>query len=163
MTTINQLPARSRRQGSFDLAVPAAQTFDLFTAQGERGWVPGWEPVILSSCGALEAGAVFLTSLGGEETIWTVIAADRTDRRLHYSRVSPGRRAGLVEVRITPHGEGSRIHVAYDLTALGPDGEAVVAAMDERGFAAMLDEWKRMIDRANGGPSPAEAKLENVQ
>ena len=150
----HSLPARSRRQGSFKLSLPPAQAFDLFTAEGERRWVAGWDPTIISACGALEPGAVFLTDHGGEATIWTVNAADRpsdhSTGRLHYSRVSPGRRAGTVEVRIEPAGSGSRIHVAYDLTVLGPDGEAAVAAMDEPGFAAMMGDWKGMIEASVG-------------
>ena len=153
MIDTHDLPARSRRQGRFDLAIPAARAFDLFTAEGERQWVVGWDPVILSACGALSPGAVFLTNHGGEATIWTVIAADRVAGRLHYSRVSPGRRAGTVEVTISPAKSGSSIHVAYDMTALGPDGEAVVAAMDEPAFAAMLGEWKNRIEAAVVDPS----------
>lgn len=156
------LPARSRRRGSFDLAIPAEEAFDLFTAEGERRWVAGWDPTILSACGALERGAVFLTDHGSEATIWTVIAADRGAGRLLYSRVAPGRRAGTVEVGIEPDGSDSTIHVAYDMTALGPDGETVVAGMDEPGFAAMLGEWKRLIDAATGDQPGADSGRERA-
>ena len=139
---------RSRRQGSFRLPSPPATAFDLFTAEGERRWVPDWSPVILSDCGASEPGAVFLTDHGGERTIWTVIEADRDAGRLLYSRVSPGRRAGTVRVELTAEGNTTNVTVSYDLTALGPDGVAAVLAMDEAGFAAMLEEWQRMIEEA---------------
>ena len=39
---------------SFRLEAPLASVFPLFTAEGERSWAPGWEPVILS--GAVERG-----------------------------------------------------------------------------------------------------------
>lgn len=79
-----------------------------------------------------------------------MIEADHATGRLRYSRVSPGRRAGTVEVRIEPAGPRSRIHVAYDMTALGRAGEPAVTGMTESGFAAMLGEWKRLIDAALG-------------
>jgi hypothetical protein len=138
-------PVRTRQQGAFCLPLAAQQAFDLFTAEGERRWVPGWEPVFLSSCGGNEAGAVFLTDHGGEQTIWTLIEADRERGKLLYSRVSPGRRAGTVRVEIEPISSGSEIAVSYDLTALGPDGEVVVRTMDRGGFATMLAQWRRMI------------------
>jgi hypothetical protein len=163
MTDIHPLPARSRQQGSFELAIPAAEAFDLFTAEGERRWVADWEPTILSACGAREPGAVFLTDHGGESTIWTVIAADRSGGRLLYSRVSPGRRAGTVEVRIQPNGPRCTVRVTYDLTALGPEGEAILAGMDKLGFAAMLTEWKRMIDPVIDQLSAADFNLECVE
>ena len=139
---------RTRQKGSFTLPLPSDQAFDLFTAEGERRWLDGWEPEILSDCGALEPGAVFLTDHGGEPTIWTVIEADRSAGRLQYSRVSPGRRAGTVGVQLADENGGTRVHVAYDITALGTAGETAVAAMDAAGFAAMLTDWRQLIERS---------------
>lgn len=136
---------RTVQRGSFELPLDAAAAFDLFTAEGERRWVEGWDPTVLSACGGTEAGAVFLTDHGGEHSIWTVIEADRSAGKLMYSRVTPGRRAGTVGVEISPITDGARVNVAYDLTALGPDGEAAVMAMDREGYAAMLAEWRRLI------------------
>ncbi len=139
---------RTRQKASFTLPIPPDQAFDLFTAEGERHWVDGWEPVFLSDCGALEPGAVFLTDHGGEQTIWTVIEADRPAGRLLYSRVSPARRAGTVGVKLADEDGGTRVHVAYDITALGSEGETAVAAMDSAGFAAMVAEWRQLIERS---------------
>src|SRR5688572_6836881 len=44
---------------SFRLDAPLARVMPLFTAEGERSWAPGWEPVILS--GDVERGSAFLT------------------------------------------------------------------------------------------------------
>lgn len=139
---------RTRQQGSFVLPLPPDQTFDLFTAEGERRWVAGWDPVFLSDCGATEPGAVFLTDHCGEQTIWTVLEADRSAGRLAYSRVSPGHRAGRVEVDLTADGAGTRVKVAYDLTSLGADGDEAVRSMDRDGFNRMLGEWERLIRAA---------------
>lgn len=137
--------ARTVQRGSFELPLTPSAAFDLFTAEGERRWVDGWNPIILSACGGNEPGAVFLTDHGGEQTIWTVIKADRAAGRLLYSRVASGRRAGTVGVQISPLDGGSLITVAYDLTALGLEGEAAVMAMDEKGYSAMMIEWRRLI------------------
>lgn len=138
-------PIRTVQTGDFSLPLPADEAFELFTAEGERRWVEGWNPVVLSSCGGHMSGAVFLTDHGGEQTIWTVIEADRDAGRLLYSRVSPGRRAGTVRVEVQPRDNGSEIAVTYDLTALSLEGERVVRTMDKCGFAAMLEEWRRLI------------------
>ena len=136
---------RTRQRGSFTLPMPVAEAFDLFTAEGERRWVAGWEPIILSERSADEPGTVFLTDVGGERTIWTVIEADRTAGRLTYSRVSPGRRAGTVKVSLAPDGEDSRVEVVYDITSLAEEGDEAVRSMDSEGFARMLEEWQRLI------------------
>lgn len=136
---------RTRQQGSFVLPLPPVHAFDLFTAEGERRWVDGWDPVILSECSATRPGAVFLTDHGGEQTIWTVLEADRAAGRLAYSRVSPGRRAGTVQVRLAADGLGTRVEVAYDITSLGGDGDDLVRSMDEAGLRGMLTDWERRI------------------
>jgi hypothetical protein len=145
---------RARQQGSFKLPVPPAEAFDLFTADGERRWVAGWEPVILSGCGATEPGAVFLTEHGGERTIWTLLEADRGAGRLAYSRVSPDRRAGTVKVQLSPDNAGTRVEVAYDITSLGSEGDDAVRSMDEGGFDTMLKEWHRLIREALDSERP---------
>ena len=137
--------ARATHEGSFHLALAPDRAFELFTPEGERRWVPGWDPLML---GELGPGTIFLTDHDGEQTIWTILEADRGAGRLFYSRVSPGRRAGTVRVTLAPDGDGTSVTVAYDLTALGPDGEAAVASMAEMGFVAMLRRWEEMIGAA---------------
>ena len=139
---------RTRQRGGFVLPLPRAEAFELFTAEGERRWVAGWDPVILSECGATRPGAVFLTDHGSEHTIWRVLEADRAAGRLAYSRVSPGRRAGTVEVGLVADGDGTRVEVAYDITSLGADGDDLVRSMDAGGFRRMIDEWERLIGEA---------------
>ena len=131
----------SAQSGTIQVPLPPSQAFDLFTAEGERLWAPGWDPRVLSE-------SVFLTGHGGEETIWTIVEADQQAGRLCYSRVSPGVRAGTVRVNLNPDGAESRVEVSYDMTALGPNGVEAVTKMDADGFAAMLRDWQRLIGEA---------------
>jgi Polyketide cyclase / dehydrase and lipid transport len=140
MKTADRHP-RSAQSGTIHVPLPPERAFDLFTAEGERLWAPGWDPKVLSE-------SVFLTGHGGEETIWTIVEADRQAGRLCYSRVSPGVRAGTVRVNLSPDGAGSRVEVSYDMTALGPSGVEAVTKMDRDGFAAMLRDWERLIGEA---------------
>ncbi len=135
---MSDLHPHSAQSGFIYVPLPPQRAFDLFTAEGERLWAPGWDPTILSE-------AVFLTGHGGEETIWTIVEADRETSRLCYSRVSPGVRAGTVRVQLTSDGTGSRVEVSYDMTSLGPRGVKMVRKMDRDGFGAMLRDWERLI------------------
>lgn len=137
---------RVERRGEFLIAMPEAEALKLFTAAGERLWVPGWDPVILGSLPQHD-GLVFLTGSGAEQTIWTVLLSDRDAGLVRYSRVTPGSRAGTVEVVVTAEGAGSRVRVSYDLTALGPDGDQALEAYSDENFAAMMAQWKDLIDR----------------
>ncbi len=94
--------------------VPADRALHLFTPVGERAWAPGWDPVFPAGEAGDGAapGTVFLT---GAST-WIVI--DREARRVRYARVTPGVRAGTVEVRLRPDGAETLADVTYVTTAL---------------------------------------------
>jgi hypothetical protein len=141
---MSQALRRQTRTGRFELALAADEAFKLFTAEGERLWVPGWAPEVLGRL-PQATGLVFLTGEGSELTIWTVIESDRSRRHARYSRVTPGSRAGLVEVRVEGEGQGCSVEVRYDLTALSPEGEIALEAYSKAGFAEMLQTWQRLI------------------
>src|SRR5687768_15099121 len=134
---------RERETGGFELPLPIGEAFKLFTAEGERLWVPGWAPEVLGPL-PQAAGLVFLTGVGAERTIWTVIESDHGGHVV-YSRVTPGSRAGLVEVRLSLLGERTRVDVSYDLTALSDEGESALDAYAGEAFAEMLATWERLI------------------
>ncbi|WP_445680886.1 hypothetical protein [Radicibacter daui] len=134
---------RIRRHGSFELALPPADAFKLFTAEGEKLWVPGWSPILLGPL-PQQAGLVFLTGDGAEHTIWTVIDHDPVAGRVCYSRVTPASRAGFVRVQVTPANGGSRVAVEYDLTALDGEGAALQSWSPEY-FSGMMAEWQSRI------------------
>jgi len=136
---------RVRRSGSFLLQLSPREAFPLFTAKGEQAWVPDWSPTILGS-EEQDPGLVFLTGEGQESTIWTVIESDPAELRHRYSRVTPGVRAGIVEVGLSQEGSGCRVQVHYDMTALPGAGDDALAGYGEAKFNTMLAEWKELIE-----------------
>ena len=142
-------PVHVARSGMFDLDIPPEKAFHLFTAPGERLWVPGWDPAILSGDGT-EAGTVFVTSHGDETTIWVVTDFNASQRRARYARVSPGSRAGTVEVGVRANDSGgSTVAVRYELTALTESGSRNLAQFDADAYSEMLKEWKELIRAAD--------------
>lgn len=148
--------ARIRQSGSFPLDLLPAEAFKLFTAAGERLWVPGWAPAILGPL-PQHPGLVFTTGTGADFTIWTVIDSDPAAGHVRYSRVTPGSRAGIVTVQVAAEAAGTRVEVAYDLTALSPEGETALQALAADRFAEMMREWQRLATAmlAEGRPDLA--------
>ena len=106
----------------------------LFTPVGERLWASHWEPRFPAGedGDGSAPGTVFLTG----DTHWVVV--DRTSDRVRYARVTPGVRAGIVEVVLRPDGEGAIADVTYDMTPVAdddaydpaiPEWEAAIAAV----------------------------------
>ena len=104
---------------SFFIPLPAERALHLFTPAGERAWAPHWDPRFPAGehGDGATAGTVFLTG----ETHWVVTG--RGEDHVTYARVTPGVRAGTVDVRIAPEGAGTRVGVRYDITALVADDD----------------------------------------
>jgi hypothetical protein len=134
---------------SFRLEAPLARVFPLFTAEGERSWAPGWEPVILS--GAVERGSAFTTrSHNGIETTWIVADYRPAEGRVSYARLAQGSNIGLVDVTCTPaEGGGTVVTVRYTLTGVSEQGRAFVREfLEPEHYSRMIDEWRVMTSAA---------------
>ncbi len=140
-----------RRTGTVTLSAPLARAFDLFTPLGERAWAPGWEPRFhFPASGEACSGAVFSThGDDGRETLWVIVDWQPERHRVRYARVTPGRRAGTVEVSCTEGPRGTTLAtVTYELVALTPEGDADLATWTESWYAGYLEEWGRQIAAA---------------
>ena len=138
------MPQDPRTQsGSFHLSAPRERVFALFTAAGERQWVPGWDPVLLS--GAEERGSAFRTrGHDGVETTWIVIDYSPSEGRVGYARLAQESHIGLVDVLCTECADGgTEVSVRYTLTPLHEAAAARVEEfLGERQYARMLDGWR---------------------
>jgi hypothetical protein len=106
-----------RFRHSFLVPLPPGEALHLFTPVGERAWVSHWDPAFPAGehGDGSAPGTVFLTG----DTHWVV--TDRAPDHVRYARVTPGVRAGTVDVRVRPEGEITRAEVTYDITPLRPD------------------------------------------
>jgi hypothetical protein len=141
--TAGAATARITKAGSFELHLHPVMALPLFTPEGERIWVEGWDPTYHSGA-TDEVGAVWSTSHGARTT-WVTVA--RTEHQVAYARVSDNGTAGLVSVTCEPlNGGGTLVQVTYDLTATSTDGvtrlEQFAAAFDD-----MLKAWRVLIDQ----------------
>jgi MOSC domain-containing protein YiiM len=135
-----------RLSGELELAAPLGRVFPLFTPDGERLWVPDFDPEYLHPpCGDVAPGAIFLTRHGGETTLWMVLRLSPDTGVAEYARSTPGSRRGTVHVRARDAGLGTtRVEISYDLTAVSAGGVTRLAAF-ERDFPSMLRDWQTRL------------------
>lgn len=133
--------------GDFILPLPPDEAFPLFSPEGERAWVPGWDPEYLHPGGAsTDPGTVFRTTHHAEETLWLVLAHDPGQLLAEYARITPGSRLGTVGVRcLEEPGGGTRVRVRYSLTAISQAGNATLAELTPQAYAGMLENWRELI------------------
>lgn len=142
------------RSTTIRLPLEPAEALLLFTPEGERAWVPGWdpEPVHAPDGSLSREGAVFRTTHGGEETVWLVLRVDARRGAADYVRMTPGNRLGTVHVRCTDDGRGgSNVEVGYRLTALSRAGEEALDAITREAFEAEIRGWQDAIEKVRSG------------
>ena len=138
------------RSTTIRLPIEPSEALPLFTPEGERDWVQGWdpEPVHTPEGSLSREGAVFRTRHGDEETLWLVLRVDPQLGAADYVRITPGNRLGTVHIRCSDDGEdGSIIEVGYRLTALSPAGKATLEALTPEAFEADIRGWRYAIEK----------------
>ncbi|MEE8332008.1 MAG: SRPBCC family protein [Acidimicrobiia bacterium] len=139
---------RRKASGRFELPISAAEAIDYFTPEGERAWVPDWNPIYPTGDPSESSGTVFTTSAGGVDTVWVVHRVDRVGYSSAYSRITVGHHAGTVHVRCEDLGSGRcAVAVEYDMTLLPGSDPSELDAYDEPSFAGMMDEWATEVSR----------------
>jgi hypothetical protein len=143
-----------RLTGRIRVSLPPAEAFRLFTPRGEQDWVHGWHPRFPSPApDDTEPGTVFETSGHGQPTVW-VVTDRQPGRRISYTRVTPGDRAGTVTVELSAadqHGEASDVEVTYQLTALSEAAQPGLREFADR-YPAYLQSWQDAISAWLGTP-----------
>ena len=130
---------------SFELALAPDRALRLFTPEGERAWVDGWDPVYPGGEPDLAPGAVFLTHGHGGATVWIVAGIDHSAAR--YARVAYDCVAAWIEVECRPAEAGTEVQITYRLTATD---RAAVGSVSEfaAGYDAFIDGWRAAIEAA---------------
>jgi hypothetical protein len=147
---MSQAPRNIAHSGTLTVDAAPGHAFQLFTAPGEKLWIDGWDPDVLSGGDGRARGAVFVTNVKGEKAFWVVVDYDDVALRARYARIAPGTLAGTVEVVARDDGVGTtEVSVTYELTALTGEGNEQLARFDSRAFDRMLGDWQRLIRAAD--------------
>jgi hypothetical protein len=138
---------RFRDTVTISVPLPADEAMLLFTAQGERDWVEGWDPEFPAGEPTEEGeGTVFVTTAHGRCTYWVVAA--HAAGSVRYARTTPGFVAGTVEVRRRhSDAQSTQVDVTYDLSALTPHGAAELDAF-AAGYKQEIRAWEVAIETA---------------
>lgn len=135
------------RTGSFELPCKPQAAFPLFSPEGEKKWVPGWDPhPIFPVTIAFARDTVFREGKGDEEAIWTIIDADCQTRRAEYVRLAPASHTAHIIVQVDALGQDhSKVTVSYTVTAFGEHANTLLESFSEGTFAKKMQNWQRWI------------------
>lgn len=149
------------RTGGFDLPCSPDVAFPLFSPEGERVWVTGWDPrPVFPETVAFQRDTVFREGSAGHEAVWTILDADWQAHRAEYVRVAAASHAARIVVQINPSGPGrSRVVVSYTVTAFGKDAATLLESFSETAYAAKMQNWQRWISAYLDTSKPATSAI----
>ena len=148
-----------RRTFTHDHVVTASPEalFPLLCPVLEYAWIPTWDCTLVHSVsGVAEHGCVFTTDFGEGEETW-VCTTYRPPTAIEYTRVATGGWVAMLSLALAPSEAGTALTVTQTFTAVTPEGQRAVAAMDE---AVERDVWTDLsrlasVYLATGAMGPA--------
>ena len=133
----------------FEMQVPVAELFPLFSPEGEKSWVPGWAyENVMGTC-ELSEDYVFLTKKHDHETanaIWIVKKYDPRSHFVQYYKIEPEFKIGVVTVTCVELGAArTEVQVTYKYMALSEDGEKFISEFSESVYERFIGDWRKLL------------------
>ena len=135
------------RSGEFYLACNVEDAFPMFSPEGERAWVRGWNPrPVFPDTAEFARDTVFRQGEGEDDAIWTIVDVDRERHRAEYVRVAPDSHTAHIVVKVDPvDSKQSHVRVKYALTTFGKGSTSLLDQFSEDAYAERMRNWQRQI------------------
>ena len=134
---------------AFEMLVPVAELFRLFSPEGEKSWVPGWDYENVMGMTELSEDYVFLTRKhdhGTRDAIWIIKKYDPKSHVVQYYKIEPDEKIGVVTVECMElEAERTKVQVTYKYLALSATGEKFVSEFSEDVYDKFIGEWQKLL------------------
>jgi hypothetical protein len=135
---------------TFEIAQPIQELFHLFSAEGEKKWVPGWTYKNIMSSTELHEDYIFITKSHDHATtdaIWIVKKYEPENYRVQFYKVEPGDKIGIIEVVCVQLTDTStEVQVAYEYIGLSGKGDLFIKDFTASKYKEFIAEWKILLD-----------------
>jgi len=139
------------------MAVPVAELFPLFSPEGEKHWVPGWDYDNVMGTTELCEDYVFVTKSHHHrmtEAIWLTKKYHPQAGLVEFYKIEPGEKIGVVTVQCKERGaEKTSVEVTYKYMALAASGERFVAEFTAAAYAEFIGEWQTLLEDYFASPA----------
>lgn len=139
-----------RLVGNIKLNGPVDLIFQLFSPEGERQWVPGWNPEpIHPARAALEKGFIFRTKEEKGDAIWIVTHFDSVRHEVEYYRIELQRYVAQIKVQCIQASESiTDASIIYEFSGLSKDGNQEIARMTQASYDQKMERWTGWINNS---------------
>lgn len=137
------------RTKAFEIAISIKDLFPLFSPEGEKNWVPGWDYENVMGTTQLSEDYIFLTKTHDhriKDAIWIVKKYDPRSHFVQFYKIEPGDKIGVVTVKCSEQeAERTKVEVTYKYIALSAMGEDFVSEFSESVYEEFIGEWQTLL------------------
>lgn len=141
--------SKVRHIASFEIGQPATELFPLFSAEGEKLWVPGWDYENIMGNTDLHEDYVFLTKNHDHASavaIWLIKKYDPSGYYVQFYKVEPEEKVGVIEVKCLQLDESlTQVQVSYEYIGLSEKGNQFIAEFTASEYEKFISEWKTLL------------------
>ncbi|MDH3378236.1 MAG: hypothetical protein OEQ39_14950 [Gammaproteobacteria bacterium] len=133
----------------FEIAQAADVLFPLFSPEGEKLWMPGWDYENIMGRLELNEDDVFVTTSHDHAVnavIWIVKKYCPETYEVQLYRVEAEEKVGLVAIKCHPLGRNStKVRVAYTYIGLSERGRRFIENFTEEAYQEFIEEWRTLL------------------
>ncbi len=135
---------------SFTIDQPVDRLFPLFSAEGEKHWVPGWDYINIMGRTTHQEDDVFLTEThdhASRVAIWLVKRHEPQRHFVQFYKVEPDDKVGVISVNCTAREPSStKVTVAYRYIGLSEQGNEFIEGFTAEAYTGFIGEWEQLLN-----------------
>lgn len=135
----------------FRIDQPVETLFPLFSAEGEKLWVPGWDYENIMGSNDLHEDYIFITknqdhSSIDTETIWLIKRYDPEAYLVQFYKVESKEKIGVITVQCIQIDKGiTDVEVTYEYIGLSKSGNQFIEGFTSAQYKEFIGEWKSLL------------------
>jgi len=141
--------SKIKHTAAFEIAQPINVLFPLFSAEGEKLWVPGWDYENIMGSTDIHEDYVFLTKNhdhASTDAVWLVKKYDPKGYYVHFYKIEPEDKVGIIEVRCTQLNKThTKVQVTYEYIGLSEKGNKFISSFTPSEYKRFIAEWESLL------------------
>jgi len=138
-----------KHTAGFQINQPIDILFPLFSAEGEKLWVPSWDYENIMGYSDLHEDYIFLTKNhdhASTDAIWLVKQYKPESNFVQFYKVEPEDKVGIITVQCTKMNESlTQVDVSYEYIGLSKKGDQFIENFTSTEYEAFIAEWNSLF------------------
>ncbi len=138
-----------KHTADFQISQPIEVLFPLFSAEGEKLWVPGWDYENVMGSNALHEDYIFLTKNhdhASTDAIWLTKQYRSDSYFVQFYKVEPEDKVGIITVQCRKIADfQTQVEVSYEYIGLSNKGDEFIEKFTSSEYKKFISEWESLL------------------